>query len=34
MEKLEHEMSRFEWWDFLLLAIALVTMATARYWLF
>ena len=34
MEKLEKEMHTLEWVDFILLAIALVTMATARYWLF
>lgn len=34
MQKLEKELHTLEWVDFILLAIAMVTMATARYWLF
>lgn len=34
MEKLQRELLRVEQLDFVLLVIALVTMATARYWLF
>lgn len=34
LEKLDKELHTLEWIDFILLAIALVTMATARYWLF
>lgn len=34
MGRLERELTRVEWWDFILLMISLVTMATARYWLF
>lgn len=34
IEKLDKELHTLEWIDFILLAISLVTMATARYWLF
>ena len=34
LETLDKQLHTLEWVDFILLAIALVTMATARYWLF
>lgn len=34
LQRLDHRLHRLEWIDFILLAISLVTMATARYWLF
>lgn len=34
LQKLDKELHTLEWIDFILLAISLVTMATARYWLF
>lgn len=34
LEKLDKELHTLEWIDFILLTISLVTMATARYWLF
>lgn len=34
LQKLDKEMHTLEWIDFILLAISMVTMATARYWLF
>jgi hypothetical protein len=34
LQTLDKELHTLEWVDFILLAIALLTMATARYWLF
>ncbi len=34
LQKLDKELHTLEWIDFILLAISMVTMATARYWLF
>lgn len=34
MQKINQELHTLEWIDFILLSIALVMMATARYWLF
>jgi uncharacterized membrane protein len=34
MQKIDQELHTLEWIDFVLLTIALLTMATARYWLY
>jgi hypothetical protein len=34
IQKIDREMSVFERWDVALVAVALLTMATARYWVF
>ena len=34
LERLDKELHTLEWIDFILLSISLLTMATARYWLF